>query len=331
MIGLSLLQRFGHEVYVLEPEKIKTGLNDHSVHVFDALSTTKNVQLFFLFAGLIALLVLAALYLSYTQTFKRLGKKLDSSSSWALVVIRIAFGMSLILSATNNALYGPELPLSDLYIPEVLRLSLFAFGTALVVGFRTRLFAALSIVLWFFAFLAKGPYILTYINYLGEAVALVMLPRTRFSVDARLGTYKSKKFALEKYSLPVARMLFAVSLLYTAITIKFTTTILTLDVVRDFELTRYFPFDPLFVVLGAALIEVLVGLLFFFGIMQRFTSALFLIVMTLSVWFFGEAVWPHLLIIALGVGLFMHKPDPWTVDSLWLHKAKKFGNLFHIK
>ncbi|MEK7603038.1 MAG: hypothetical protein AAB459_02220 [Patescibacteria group bacterium] len=320
---LSVLQNFAHEVYVLNSEKIKTGLNDHSVHVFDALNSAKNVRLFLLFSGIIALLVLIALILSFKTFFIRIGKKLDKSSSWALVVIRIAFGASLILSAVNNSLYGPELPLGDFYAPFFLKIIMLVSGTSLIVGFKSRLFAAVSIIIWFFAFTVKGPYVLTYINYLGEAIALVMLPRTIFSIDEKLGSYDGKKFALEKYSLPIARILFAFSLLYTAITIKFTTTVLTLDVVRDFQLTRFFPFDPLFVVLGASLIEVLVGLLFLFGILQRFTSALFLIVMMLSVWFFGEAVWPHLLIIALGVGLFMHRPDNLTLDSMYLWKKHK--------
>jgi len=325
-----LVNRFAHEVYVLEPHKIKTGLNDHSVHVFDALNSAKNVRLFFIFTGLIALLVLVALWLSYKPFFKKIGKKLDRSSSWALAVIRMAFGASLVLSALNNALYGPELPLADFYTPLLLKSLMLVAGVSLIIGLKTRFFAGLSIALWFFAILVKGPYILTYINYLGEAIALVMLPRTIFSIDEKIGSYASKKFTFEQYSLPTARILFALSLLYTAITIKFTTTILTLDVVRDFDLTRFFPFDPIFVVLGAALIEVLVGLLFLFGIMQRFTSALFLIVMTLSVWFFGEAVWPHLLIIALGVGLFMHKPDKLTVDSLYLSKKKSISQFLKI-
>lgn len=324
---LSLpFQLFAHEVYVLDKHQIDVGMQDHSINIFSALNNSHNVLLFWLYTGLLALIVIAALYLSFTPFFKKLGKRIDRSSSWALVVIRVAFGASLLLSAINNSLYGPELPISDFPLPSLLKLVMVVSGIALIIGLRIRMFASLTILLWLFAFAVEGMYLLTYINYLGEAIALVLLPATVLSIDGILSK-RAKKYKYEQYSLPVARVLFAFSLLYTAITIKFTTTVLTLDVVRDFDLTRYFPFDPLFVVLGAALIEVLVGLLFLTGLLQRFTSAVFLVVMTLSVVFFGESVWPHILIIALGVGLFMHKPDKYTLDSRWLWHKKSLRNL----
>ena len=314
-------QLFAHEVYVLSPDKIDKGIADHSVNIFNALSSSYNVFLFFVCAGLLALIVLAALYLRSTTPFVRLGKTVDKSSAWALVVIRVAFGASLLFSAANSSLYGPELPLSSFPLAGLLSPVMAIAGIALVLGFKIRLFATLTIILWLLAFASKGFYILTYINYLGEGIALVLLPATKLSIDGLLNKGRSKKYKYEQYSLPIARIVFAFSLLYTAITIKFATTMLTLDVVRDFELTRYFPFDPLFVVLGAALIEVLVGILFLTGLLQRFTAAIFLFVMTLSLIFFGESVWPHTLIIALGVGLFIHKPDKYTLDS-WLFACR---------
>lgn len=91
-------------------------------------------------------------------------------------------------------------------------------------------------------------------------------------------------------------------------------TALSLDVVNRYHLAHYFPFDPLFVVLGAALIEVTVALLYMAGLLQRFTTVIFLVFMSLSLIFFKESVWPHYLLIALGIGIFLHQPDKWALD-----------------
>jgi len=323
LFHLSGLQRFAHEVYVLPDDKIEAGLADRTVNIFDAITTTQNIMLFWFFAGLVAAIIVVAMYLRFKPRFQKMGTSLNKTSTWALVLIRLAFGVSLLFSVAYSALYGPELPLSEFPYSATLTAVLLVTGIALTIGFKIRFFAIVAVLIWLFAFAVKGPYIFTYINYLGEALALILLPVRTFSIDGLLA--KSKKlpvYRFEEYSLPVARILFAVSLLYTAITIKFLSTALTLDVAVDFELAKFFPFDPLFIVIGAAMIEVLVGLLFLFGLMQRFTAVIFLFVMVLSVIFFKEAVWPHLLIIALGVGVLLHTPDKLTLDARWLSRYK---------
>jgi uncharacterized membrane protein YphA (DoxX/SURF4 family) len=173
---------------------------------------------------------------------------------------------------------------------------------------------------------------LTYANYLGEAIAIYLLPYQHMSIDF-LFTKKrtqAKRMKFERYSMPIARVLFGFSLLYTALTVKFMDTALSLDVVNHYNLTRFFPFDPLFVVLGAALIELLVSLLIITGFLQRFTSVLFLAVMTLSLIFFKESVWPHYLLIGLGVGVFLHRPDVWSLDTR-LAQESQFKKLIRNK
>jgi len=321
-----MITNFAHEVYVLTQDKIDSGQKSTEVLIWKALHNTHNVGLFIFFTSLILGILALVAYLKYRGTFDKLGTKLDKGSSWAIALIRVAFGASLIVSSTHNALYGPELPLNSFAGGGVIRIILFITGVALVAGVATRIFAVIAGAIWFYALLLKGPYIFTYSNYIGEALALILLPLTIYSVDnwlVRTGRIKKQKFAYAEYSFPIARILFAFSLLYTALTIKFSHTLLTLDVVNDYHLTRYFPFEPLFIVLGAALIEVLVAMAFIAGFLQRFTTVIFLFVMTLSLFFFKESVWPHYLLIALGVGMFIHKPDKLTLDSrLFVHKKK---------
>lgn len=303
---------------MLPQDQIDAGLKSNDVSIWNALGSAHNVTLFLFFAALVLGIIAFSALLKYKGMFDKAGQFLDKGTAGAVALIRIAFGLSLIVSATNHALYGPELPLSSFGLGSIIYLLLIVSGIGLIIGFGTRLFAAVALAIWLYAFVDKGPYLFTYANYLGEAIALILLPSTIWSVDTLINKSKGKEaptYRYARFSFPVARILFAFSLLYTAITIKFMHTALTLDTVNDFHLTRYFPFDPLFVVLGAACIEVLVALLFLMGFMQRLTTVIFLLVMTLSLLYFKESVWPHYLLIALGVGMLLHKPDTLTIDA----------------
>lgn len=313
----SGLKFFAHEVYVLEPDEIKTVLNQPSINPFEALNSAHNIKLF-LFFSLFTLIVLGiALFLKSRRFIKKLGKFIDRATVFAPDLIRVAFGASLLLSAANHALFGPELPLEIFPFSEVLRWLLAVVGIGLILGIFTKFLAYLSALFFFAGVWSEGFYMLTYINYLGEAMAVILFPLQNFSFDKllfKLRKIKVKRNKYQIYSLPTARLLFGFSLIWTALSIKVFDSALSLEVVERYGLTGYFPFDPLFIVLGAALVECLIGLLYMLGLLQRFNTVFFLIFLALSITFFNEDVWPHYLLIALGVGIFLHKPDKLALD-----------------
>lgn len=314
---MLITPRFAHEVYVLTPQQISHDKHEYSPNVFHTLSNSHNLHLF-IAISLLALIILGfALFLKSTKPFRKLGKLIDRTTIIAPDIIRIAFGVSLIISAKNNAVFGPELPLPSFPLAGLLRIALVVIGITLTLGIFIRLFSWLAILLWVFVFATKGWYILTYTNYLGEAIAVVLLSVQTLSFDsliARLRHIKVTRPKFEQYSMPVARLLFGFSILYAAINVKFVASALSLDVVNRYHLTHYLPFDPLFVVLGAGLIECLIAVLFLLGLLQRFNTVFFLMFLALSLLFFKESVWPHYLLIALSIGIFLHKPDMWTLD-----------------
>jgi len=306
-------------VYVLTPGRVNIDNQINSPGVFSALSSSGNLRLFIFYLVLTLAVLAFALWLKSTRPFQRIGRFINRASGFAPDIIRVAFGASLIFSAANNALFGPELPIDSFPLPDLLRTGLLVAGVGLTLGIFTGYFAWAAVLLFVFGLLDKGTYMLTYVNYLGEAIAIILLPRQRFSVDRlirkiKTAKSKAKTLRLEKYSMPVARILFGLSLLYTAIDVKFLGSALSLNVVQRYNLTDYFPYDPLFIVLGAGLIESLIALLYIFGVLQRFNTVFFLIFLVLSLTFFNESVWPHYLLIALAVGIFLHKPDIWAAD-----------------
>lgn len=307
--------RFAHEVYVLSPKEVQVDHGNHSIHVFNVLNNSHNLHLALFYTLFIGAVLGVALCLKSTSPFKRLGLLIDKTTVVAPDLIRVAFGTSLIFSGIHNALFGPELQLSTFPLSSLVRIALIVMGVFLILGFRTRMFGAITIILWLGAFVTKGWYLLTYTNYLGEGIAVVLLPCQRFSLDSLLGHYKKPQANLaSSLSMPVARILFGFSLLFTAINVKLLSPALSLDVVNRYHLTRYFPFSPLFVVFGAAMVEILVALLYMAGLLRRLNTIVFLVFITLSISFFKESVWPHYLLLAFGVGIFLHQPDMLALD-----------------
>ena len=82
-----------------------------------------------------------------------------------------------------------------------------------------------------------------------------------------------------------------------------------------YNLTQYFPFDPLFIVLGAGIIEFLAGVFIIVGFEIRHTVLFLLFWLTLSLLFFQESVWPHLVLVGVLVALFMRGYDRYTVEG----------------
>lgn len=316
MFIANTLANFAHEVYVLDKKTITDNLQDHSVNIWHGIHDAHTLILFIVCALGIAALFGFALYCKSRPFFKRIGLAVDKATIIAPDVIRIAFGASLLFAASHGALYGPELPLHDIPGGKVILGLLWISGTALVIGLWSRVWAVLMALVFVWAFAFEGIYMLTYANYLGEAIAIILLPIQRMSVDFFMTNKQNAKRLMryEHFSMPIARLLFGFSLLFTAVSVKFMDTAMSLDVVNQYHLADIFPFEPLFIVLGAAMIEVVVALLYMAGLLQRFTTIIFLVVMGLSLIFFKESVWPHYLLIALGIGIFMHKPDMWALD-----------------
>ena len=310
--------KFAHEAYVLTPEQVSIDKDVFGPNIFESLSDASNLYLFIFITLAAPVLLGLVFFLRSTSFFQRLGRWLDKSTYFVPDIIRVAFGASLILSAANNAVFGPELPLSDFPAPGLLELTMYIAGISLLFGAFIRFFGWLMIIFWCVIFTAEGWYVLTYINYLGEAIAVVLLSNQVFSVDRLRTKWQNKKplrSLYEQYSMPMSRILFGASLLYAAVSVKFLNPAVSLDVVYRYNLTDYFPLDPMFIVLGAALTELGLAVLFMFGFLRRFISVIFLTFLSLSVAYFGEDIWPHLLLIAFGVGIFLHKPDIWSLDS----------------
>jgi len=321
---LSGLGLFGlasaHEVYVLPNGRIQYDRDHASPNIFAALGD-KHDQI--VFAGYLGgiLFGLAVIYFLTKRGFlaRPLRGILLNAKTYAPAIARLFLGLSFIYGSFNGALFGPEIPFAKLGAPHLLQWVLLVCGIMFVFGIFSRAAAAVGLIIYFYAFSAVGIYLVSYINYLAEFVLILVAGGGAWSIDSLIchvtgKQNKAEKFE-KKYGGLILRLGLGLSLLFAAVNVKVLHSQLSLDVINLYNLTRYFPFDPLFVVLGAALVEIVIALFYIFGLAVRFNTLVFLSFITASLLFFGEAVWPHLILFGIALAIFAYGYDKYTLEA----------------
>lgn len=341
LAGLSLatpllpLFASAHEVYVLSGNQITM---DTTERPFDMLAIVlDNLHQFLFWAFVAALTVSFVFFISITRPFERaLDPLFARVKPYAPAVARITVGLGFIAASYYQATFGPELPLAANYGPyvHVVTLMLAVMGTLIVIGFWARAAAVVALMLFGVSTYLHGWYMLTYANYLGEILVLLLIGSHRLSVHSFMGWserfHRSFHFITEKIdhlAFPILRVCFGVSLLYASIYAKVIHNNLALQIAslplagHSHSLAYYFGMEPHFLVLGAAIVEIMIGLFFVLGVEIRFTSLFLLFWLSLSLWYFGEIVWPHIVLIGIPIAFIMHGYDKYSLEGFFFKKG----------
>jgi uncharacterized membrane protein YphA (DoxX/SURF4 family) len=318
-----------HEVYVLTPDAVKQAMTSVSPNPFNAVPG--HAALFIGWGLACAILFIGMLSLSVNKAFERVfDPVLFRLKKFAPLLSRLTLGASLFASGYYGAVFGPELPLSHLFgNVHVASIVLMVAGAFIVFGFLTRLIAGLGIMFFASLIFAYHGYMLTYLNYLGELLIVFIIGGGRWSIDRSVpllskieNTIRTWTVILEPYSFLILRVFFGLAIFFASFYAKFVHSNLALETVNQYHLTNYFHFTPLFLVLGAFLVEAIFGLCFIFGIEVRFMALLFTGFLTLSILFFGEAVWPHIVLFGVTMALFCHGYDRYTLEVALFQRHK---------
>lgn len=315
-----------HEAYVLPYDTFWSGMRQpYSARAFDALRNPGNIHT----TIIIGLSVIVFLALNFFFRRSNLGQRahafLEKYSRFGIHFVRITIAIALFFSAFSNSFLGPELHLSFFSYPQVVQVILFCISIMIALGFLTELAAFIGIIVFIWGLVIFGPYVLTYLNYLGELVVLFLFGMRVFSIDKYLfGPLRRFQF-LKKYETVIVRVLYGLALIYTAITVKILHPDLTINVVNTWNLTKFhwlFPSDPLLVTLGAGIVESIIGLFIVFGFEMRLTVLVSLFYITLSLLYFRELVWPHLLLYGISFNLLV-QPETFTIDHILFKHHRK--------
>jgi len=317
-----------HEVYVLNSTEITTDFAAKRIDLTAALSEPGSLHLFVTSGITVILGLLLISYLVHTKLSAELDKRFSTLRKYAHLVIRVGLGISLTWGAYQGAIFGPEIPLTSVPGGMLWQPVLFVAGLMLIFGVFTRVAAAIALVGFSAAFDIRGLYMLTYLNYLGEIAVLLIERGELFSVDQYMHwpshifhkklpawTDKLEKFG-ETYSFPIIRIAFGAALLWAAIQVKILHPALSLDVLSMYPgLHNYWGYTALFFLLGATIVEIIFSLILIFGVFYRIGVLLLATFIGASVLYFGESVWPHIILWALCIGLFLHGKDKLCLED----------------
>lgn len=341
LVTLSLILptiAFAHEAYVLNDNffwgELKKPIN------FDALNALKdpnNVHITILIvSGTLLALALNFLFRK-TKFGNKFNHSLERFSSYGPLFIRAAIAAAFFYSAISWSFLGPELSLHLMPFSNLLRILLFIASVCIAFGFLTEVAAVVSLIIFCLGFFIFGSYLNTYLNYLGEIIVLALFGMRKWSIDGILFGPSRHFQALKKYDTTIVRVLYGAALIFAAITVKFLHPALTIQVINQWNLTQFhwlFPHDPLLVTLGAGLSECAIGFFILIGFEMRLTILVSLFYITLSLLYFRELVWPHLMLYGISLNLLV-QPEIFTLDHLLFDsKGIKFWKrpfLPHIK
>lgn len=300
-----------------------------SLYSLDALKDPNNILIAVqIFAGVSLMLVLS-FFFRRSKLGKKLNDKIETLSPIGLLFVRAALAISLFFSAYSYDFLGPELKMSFLPFAPLIQAALYLISFMIAVGFLTELAAGAALIIFFIGFFTFGGYVFTYLNYLGSILVLLLFGMRKWSVDGYLfGPLKRFK-DFRKYGTTIVRICYGLALVYAAVTVKFLHPELVVDIVKTWNLTQFgwlFPSDPLLIAFGAGLAETAIGLFIIFGFELRLTVLVSLFYITLSLFFFRELVWPHLMLYGISFNLLV-QPEIFTLDhffekklsNLWLH------------
>ncbi len=321
VLGITRIAQ-AHEVYVLDQQEINFAL---AAPAPDFVGTIQAHLGQFLSWGLLTLLIIIGVFfISIARPVERaIDPYLAHLKTLAPRIAQATLGVSLLASGWYRAIFGIELPMRAVFgtaTPLVSGL-LIALGGLLVLGILPRIAAFATTVLFGVLVGHYGIYMTNYATYLGEALTVLLFGGAYHLVESHqiakwLGRVEAKIAPhLHAYKFLIMRVLFGISLIYASLYAKLIHGNLALETVTKYHLTQYFHFDPIFLVLGAMTIEVMLGLFFILGFEIRFASLFFLVFLTMSLLFFGEVVWPHLILIGTSLAMFAHGYDRYCLSE----------------
>jgi len=330
------LAAYAHEVYVLPQDMIDAALQAPTLSSLDVIIANLGLFVFWAFIGIVLVVFIFSISISRGLE-KRLDPMLIRLKKYAPFVARITAGLAFLACGYYGALFGPELPLESLFygFAPAVQVLLFVIGTLILVGKWVRAAALVALALFAVAVYQHGFYMLTYTNYLGEIIVLLLIGAHRVALEGKpeapvpqniiqhIGT------TLRPYSFFLLRVAFGVSLLYASVYAKFLHNTLALNVAalpwagHTTSLASVFGFTPEFLVLGAGIVEIVIGLFFLLGIEIRFTALFLEFWLALSLIYFGEIVWPHLILIGIPIAFFLYGYEKYSLEGHFFKKGNR--------
>lgn len=330
---LAPLHAQAHEVYVLSKDVITSATEAESFSFIEIFQN--NTYQTILWGAIVCFLILTVFFTSISVKLEtKIDPVLVRMKHYAPFIARVVAGLGFLACGYFGALFGPELPFAEMFPGQELwvQIVFILIGLSFVLGIATRVFATIALGFFAVGVSTYGSYMFTYSNYFGELLVLLLVGSHKLSLDT---SYKHTVFSgikrfwntmsrlFGEYAFLILRVSFGFSLIYASVYAKFLHNQLALEVVNQYSLINVFPFAPEFIVFGAAIIEMLFGIFFILGIEVRFTAIAINIFLFLSLLYFGETVWPHIILIGIPIAFLFYGYDRYSLEGFFFKKGNR--------
>jgi len=317
---------FAHEAYVLSPREFHQGLQVFSANPFAPLIDSSHLSAFIIITGVVVITYTSSVIFSATSLARKLDLWIKKARPIGPLLVRMAISAAFLSAAFDNSVFGPELVLPTTMIGHLVLFLLVLSSVMIFFGILVELAGLISLGIFAYMCSLYGSYLPTYTNYLAEIVILFLFGSRIFSVDKLF--FKDKLWLeffekLRWIEIPIIRICYGGSLVFAALTIKFWHQDLAVSVYNQYHLVNFFHADASFIAAGAGLSELLIGLFIALGFAMRLTILISLVFITLSLLYFHELVWPHLMLYGISFGLFINSADKLTIDH-YLPRLTKY-------
>lgn len=326
-------QASAHVDYVTDPVE---RTRDAAGFVAEVLADPVNAALVAV-AALAGVLALAA-YLRYRPTVPDVAVLRETLATYYDLVpwmLRLSLGLPLVGAGFQGYLFAPTVTFDPAANP-VLRLWLIGVGFLLLFGLATRAAATAGLALYLWA-LATDPSVVLAFEYLPGFIAAFVLGGGRPSADdilldvagtegtlyGRVDPVHHLKARLDALTAPyrayvptVLRVGMGATFVYLGLVQKLGDPDRSLQVVAKYDLTAVIPVDPGMWVLGAGLLEAVVGLALIVGLLTRATAATAFLLFTVTL--FGlpdDPVLAHVTLFGMASAVFTLGAGPFSIDE----------------
>ena len=320
-----------HEAYVLTRSEFEKGLATTTSHPLAPLFDPAYIKISAIITVCVVISYLLAILWATTSQAAILDRLIKKVNVVGPLIIRFAISASFFFSAMTNSILGPELPLTAVPGGEFIRLILLALSIMIFFGFLTQLAGLIGLSMFIFVTFVFHAYMMTYANYFGELIVLLLFGSSLLSVDKFLFGKHILLKGFEKYKdleIPIVRILYGFALIYAGWTIKFAHQSLTVEVYNQYHLVNFFHAKASFIASGAGLSEITIGFFILIGFVQRLTTLISLFFITLSILYFREMLWPHLMLYGISLSIIINSADQFTLDR---HLVAFVRNIFERK
>lgn len=300
-----------HVGYVVPRDALMARSGSDARFLLGALREPGNVALIFgAIVGVVVLARLARRVSPLVRWWSALERRAGTYGVFVPAILRVSVAATLIGAGVTQTLIAPT-PSS---FPQF-ALWQMALGFLLLSGLLLTP-VVVQVVLLFLVALVRDASLLGNLELLGAVLALAVLADPRPGVDDLLGIpFFVPLPRLQRYAPLFLRIGIGVAMMFLAFSEKFANPHQSALVVDTYRLTALVPVSPEMWVLAAGLIEFLIGLLLFIGLRTRFVAVAALVVLTLSLFVFGEAVYAHATLFGVLGALFITGGGAFSVDE----------------